>query len=61
MDAGIGAARADRGQRRAGEFRQCALDCVLHRLAARLRLPAAKRGAVILQPEREFWHEDPGA
>src|ERR1700743_3366605 len=65
MHARVRAARDDRLQRRLREFAQCALEFVLHCLAVRLRLPAAKRGAVVLNAQcdarRSCVHHDKGA
>ena len=52
MDACIGAARRDRGDRLAGDLAKRALERVLHATPRRLRLPAAKYVAGVFDSER---------
>jgi hypothetical protein len=53
MHAAIGAPRARGGYGSAGDLRQRRLERVLYRAAARLRLPAEKATAVVLQSESD--------
>ena len=48
VDARVRAARDDGLHTRLREFGERAFEFVLHRLAVRLRLPAAKRRSVVL-------------
>jgi hypothetical protein len=53
MDAAVGASRANGGYGSAGDLRQRRFERVLDGAAARLRLPAEKATAVVLQSESD--------
>jgi hypothetical protein len=49
MNAAVGPSGASHRHRAAADVRQCGLERVLYRVAARLRLPALEAAAVILE------------
>jgi hypothetical protein len=56
VDAAVGATCAGRGCWSAGNLLERRLERILHRAAARLRLPAEKATAVVLQSEGDtYW------
>ncbi len=53
VHSGVGAACGNHVHRRIGETRERLLEMILHAAAGRLCLPAAERGPVVLEAERD--------